>query len=737
MLDYGGGAGKTWSGFWQTDQMEDMQVRDRYSNVARYFNPDMSAVSNMNIEHIWANSWWGHLKNNAYCDLFNLYPADRDANGRKSNNPIGIITGNIVFDNGMTRVGISDSYRSDSLITAWEPADEWKGDFARTYFYMATTYQHMTDEWQTNDGLLTVDPKSWQTMRPWVYHLMLEWAEDDPVDDIERERNELICQIQGNRNPYVDWPELADYVWGKRVGETFYLDPEAETPELFVPVEGQTIDFGLQSLQLGLNRSLTVRGRNFPDGLTATLEGEGFTMADANLSADEVTAGTQLVLTNSATEAGNYEATLILSSGDYYQHVPLCMTLMDGIPAYPARDITCTQYSKKFTASWMDMHLTEGEKYTVNVYSIKKDVQTPLSGFPKEVEETTLVVDKGLAASTTYYYQVTAADGTLVSNTVQVDMPALTPEFKTSSSYLMFSAMPDMPSTPQQVTLSAKYMPQAKSDVTMTCTAPFEFSVDGENWECEGLIILPKASAEATFFVRLGEVPREGNYEGELELSAPGVNDIVIDLTAVVDYDRGFFESFELSSKSTYAVADLQCVEALWRLNDVIIYSDNRRNDNLSARLKVGGSAEMLEDKPLGCDSLWFWAGLYNNDTGVKLTVSYSLDQGSSWTPVVNELAFTKGEWNRYGYRLDVANPLRLRFEATGTSGKRINLDDIQMSHSSNLVVPVAPMEWMSEATAPSLVYTLDGRYVGNVLPSRRGIYLVRRGSHLTKKSVR
>jgi len=61
VLGYGGGYGKTWSGFWQTDQMEDMQVRDRYSNVVRHLNPDMSAVSNMNIEHIWANSWWGHV----------------------------------------------------------------------------------------------------------------------------------------------------------------------------------------------------------------------------------------------------------------------------------------------------------------------------------------------------------------------------------------------------------------------------------------------------------------------------------------------------------------------------------------------------------------------------------------------------------------------------------------------------------------------------------------------------
>ena len=149
VLDYGGGVGKTWSGFWQTDQMENMQVRDRYSNTVRYFNPDMSAVSNMNIEHIWANSWWGHVKNNAYQDLFNLYPADATANGRKSNNPIGIVDGTIAYTNGVTKVGKSTSYRADSLITVWEPADQWKGDFARTYFYMATCYSHMTSLWTT------------------------------------------------------------------------------------------------------------------------------------------------------------------------------------------------------------------------------------------------------------------------------------------------------------------------------------------------------------------------------------------------------------------------------------------------------------------------------------------------------------------------------------------------------------------------------------------------------------
>lgn len=135
VLDYGGkGEGYTWSGFVVTDRMPDGTVRDRYSNVVREFN-GLNAVEGMNIEHSFANSWWGHIVNNAYCDLFNLFPSDGTANGRKSNNPIGVVTETPAFDNGVTRVGKSTSYRTDSLITVWEPADEWKGDFARTYFW--------------------------------------------------------------------------------------------------------------------------------------------------------------------------------------------------------------------------------------------------------------------------------------------------------------------------------------------------------------------------------------------------------------------------------------------------------------------------------------------------------------------------------------------------------------------------------------------------------------------------
>ncbi len=239
VLDYGGNSqNRTWKGFYQTDYMEGGQVRDRYSNETYYFNEEdtVASVQGMNIEHIWANSWWGHEKNNAYKDLFNLYPADGPANQRKSNNPIGVVS-DATYDNGVIKVGKSASYRPDSLITVWEPADQWKGDFARTYFYMATCYTDLKNLWTTTEGWLTADMSEWPTMKPWVYNLMLQWARQDPIDEIEIQRNDVIYCIQGNRNPFIDLPQLEEYIWGTMMDSAFYADNEVIIDPIVIPVD--------------------------------------------------------------------------------------------------------------------------------------------------------------------------------------------------------------------------------------------------------------------------------------------------------------------------------------------------------------------------------------------------------------------------------------------------------------------------------------------------------------------
>ena len=680
VLAYGGGVGKTWTGFWYTDQMENMQVRDRYSNVVRYLNPDMSAVSNMNIEHIWANSWWGHIKNNAYCDLFNLYPADATANGRKSNNPIGIVDGTVSYTNGVTKVGKSSSYRADSLITAWEPADQWKGDFARTYFYMATCYSHMTSLWTTTEGLLTVDPNSPLLMRPWVYNLMLEWAEADPLDEIEQQRCDAIYEIQGNRNPFVDYPELCYYIWGNKSDEQFYCSEE-HGAEIFVPVASEEIDFGLHPLSRPFSAKVQVRGRGLNEGASLAVTDEYFSIGKATLSANEIHEGTDVSISVTPTEEGTYTTMLLLEGSGYVQQTPLTVSFVDGIPAYPATDVVCAVSSRRFNANWMNYQ--PDATYTLNVYT--KDANGQPKAFGTYTTTDTTYQVKNVLANTTYYYKVSIIkDGqpTINSNEVKVEMPEVAPVFSVSTEDIAFTATPGKPSAPAQVSVTAMAVPKYVMEVSTS--APFEISSDGETWSQE----LTLKGQNVSFFIRFGGGIEEGDYEGEVIVSTEGMDDKVISVSCNVDATKSFFEDFETGTKGGYAAAEVTCNAATWEMSNALLAGDDNALDKKCVRMKgyvkTGSTITtpahimMTTDKVNGCDSLWFYAGSYGNDTGVKMTVSYSIDAGKTWTNVVTSLPV--GEMKRYGYKINMDGNIRLKFESENTGNKRVNLDNIQMS---------------------------------------------------------
>ena len=734
VLDYGGGVGKTWSGFWLTDQMEDMQVRDRYSNVVRYLNPDMSAVSNMNIEHIWANSWWGHLKNNAYCDLFNLYPADATANGRKSNNPIGVVDGNVSYSNGVTKVGKSSSYRADSLITVWEPADEWKGDFARTYFYMATCYSHMTSLWTTTEGLLTVDPGSPLLMRPWVYNLMLEWAEADPLDEIEQQRCEAIFGIQGNRNPFVDYPELCQYIWGDKTDEQFYCNKE-NGAEIFVPAAGEEIDFGLQPLSRPFSTKVQVRGRGLNEGAKLTVVDEYFALARTELSAEEITGGTDVIVSVTPTNEGAYTTMLLLEGSGYVQQTPLCIAFVDGIPAYPATDIVCAVSSRRFNANWMNYQ--PGATYTLNVYT--KDAEGQPKPFGTYTTTDTTYQVKNVAASTTYYYKVSIIeDGeeTVSSNEVTVEMPEVAPVFAVSTEEIAFTATPGKPSAKTQVSVTAMAVPKYVTDVVTS--APFELSADGEEWSQQ----LTLKGQSPNFYVRFGGATEEGDYEGEVIVSTEGLDDKVISVSCNVDATKSFFEDFETGSKGAYAAAEVTCSAATWEMSNALLAGDDNALAGKCVRMKgyvktngvitTPAHIMMTTDKVNGCDSLWFYAGSYGSDTGVKITVSYSIDGGQTWTKVVSSLSV--GAMKRYGYRINKDGNIRLKFESENTGNKRVNLDNIQMSdwEDSDGIELVQSSEFRVNSDG---LYDLSGRKVDSQL--HKGIYIRQSKKMLNSKSHR
>jgi hypothetical protein len=218
VLKYGSGTGSTWSGFYTTDRITATnQVRDRYSNEEFYFGDKGSSVSGMNIEHSFPKSWWGGSSDyNSYKDLFNLMPCESSINQSKSNYPMGKVA-TVGTSNGCTKVG----YGEGVDYKVWEPADNWKGDFARGYLYMATAYQNLTWDETCAPAVECLENNTYPTLQQWAYELYMQWARADEVDDIEIARNNAVNEIQGNRNPFVDFPNLMEYVWGDSTNVAF------------------------------------------------------------------------------------------------------------------------------------------------------------------------------------------------------------------------------------------------------------------------------------------------------------------------------------------------------------------------------------------------------------------------------------------------------------------------------------------------------------------------------------
>ena len=215
---YGSGTRKTWDAFWYTDRdTVTNQVLDMYSNNVRYFNPDKptASVADFDIEHMLPKSWWGGDVNPAYCDLFHLVPGDYSANRSKSNHAPGY-PADSTFYNGSFVTGSGAAY---GLTRVFCPADAYKGDFARAYFYIATCYGDSLTWLTSGEPGVAMTNDGWQEFRPWLRDLLLEWHRMDPVSEKEKTRAVEVNKIQGNRNPFIDYPDLVEYIWGDKQGE--------------------------------------------------------------------------------------------------------------------------------------------------------------------------------------------------------------------------------------------------------------------------------------------------------------------------------------------------------------------------------------------------------------------------------------------------------------------------------------------------------------------------------------
>ncbi len=250
-----------WLAFQHTDMRLDGYIWEIYSDCDFVYEKDRTSNTSQtgeckgyNREHAMCQSWFGTAslagkemssskKNSPGSDIFHIYPTAYGMNSRRGNRPYGeVLTAANVSGNG-TKYGTPKSISVSNTIAGafveastsmstnvLEPIDEYKGDIARSYF---GTMVKWAGEWAFNkaeegrvifDATIDADthygPENNYGLTPYGVAMLIKWHRQDPVSQKEIDRNNGIQLTQGNRNPFIDYPYLAEYIWGERSGQT-------------------------------------------------------------------------------------------------------------------------------------------------------------------------------------------------------------------------------------------------------------------------------------------------------------------------------------------------------------------------------------------------------------------------------------------------------------------------------------------------------------------------------------
>lgn len=364
---------------------------DMYSDEVYLIRSGQSPLTSfsynrMQREHSIPKSWWkknGDVEYTpAYSDLWNLYPSDGPANQAKLNYAFGVCR-SATFNNGVTKVGPAATGYGGGSGNVFEPADEYKGDFARAIFYMATVYDDLP--WVINYMFQANSP--YPTLRPWAVEMLLQWSRADVVDQKEIDRNNAVENAQGNRNPYIDFPELAEYVWGTRTDQTFYISeqggqvtpPITGDPEVISPVDGEGLEFGEVAVGQSISAQLTVRAQNLTSNLSLRITGRDaamFSVSSRSIPALSLNLGEPYLLNirYTPTSVGEHTANLTIYDGGLplgeqtnvvLQGQAFPVPQLERLTATAPTDVSDTGYTANWnaTAQVIDFYLVTRTRY--------------------------------------------------------------------------------------------------------------------------------------------------------------------------------------------------------------------------------------------------------------------------------------------------------------------------------------------------------------------------------------
>jgi endonuclease I len=227
---YTSGSTDVWDILKETDKDPDNpnNVILLYSGWSKNGNQEFNGGNGWNREHVWPKSRgdFGDAEGPG-TDVHALRPCDISVNASRSNRWFAECDLEHIDGDGPT-----GCYTS-ATEWVWKPNENVKGDVARMIFYMATRYEGQNSE----PDLKIIDylPTNNNTSDPIHAKLLdlLLWHEQDPVDDWERQRNDIIYyDFQNNRNPFIDHPEFAQLIWGSLSGNTAF----GKTPKTLIKV---------------------------------------------------------------------------------------------------------------------------------------------------------------------------------------------------------------------------------------------------------------------------------------------------------------------------------------------------------------------------------------------------------------------------------------------------------------------------------------------------------------------
>ncbi|MCH5346838.1 MAG: endonuclease [Muribaculaceae bacterium] len=618
-----------------------------------------------NREHSVPKSWFNDASP-MVSDAFHIYPTDGKVNGQRGNYPFGECAGgSTLSSNGSVKAlgRLGRSTYPGYTGTVFEPDDQYKGDFARTYFYMAACYNDRVSSWDSD----MFGGNSFPVFSSWAMDMLLKWHREDPVSDKERDRNDAVYAYQNNRNPFIDYPELAEHIWGNKSSQG-WSSTGTLTPEFVYPASGTTFNIGNTAINNPVSITINVRGANLSSAATVTVSDSRFKPSATSLAASAVNSanGAPLVITFTSATAGAATATVTLTAGSASVSFKVSATAYSSLTALDPVAVT----DDGFTARWVSID-PAGTNYNLYVAFNGSIV----GGYPVSVPAANEHYDvTGLDPMTTYTYWLESP--TLQSNVVTVTTAEPIPQITfLFDGDLVFYTTPGEPSDVAEILAE---IDNIAGPVTVKVSEPFQLSTDRTNWSTSISLV----EGEDRFYLRVYSAVA-GNFTTYIQgIAGDYLSDDAM-ATAVVADATTFVERFPTLA-GNYNSTTYEGEACNWTFDNAGVFNQ----ENFEKSLPTGtaqcvrfgknstSSITMAEDKSRGAGKLTYYTHKFNNDAAAIFALEVSTNNGASWTTIDN-VTVSENDWILHTHNVNLTGDVRFRFRQT--SGSRFNLGHIEI----------------------------------------------------------